>query len=36
MHRNNRTRMRALLFGDLFGLSRVISKDGSLGWQKEA
>ena len=28
--------MRALLFDDLFGVLRVISKDGSLGWQKEA
>ena len=35
-HRNNRTRMRTLLFGDSFCASRMGGKDGSLGWQKEA
>ena len=25
-----------LLFGDLFGESRKVIKDGGLGWQKEA
>ena len=35
-HTNNRTIMRAPLFGDLFCLSRMGRKDGSLCWQKEA